>query len=811
MVFKIPLFQIILLLAFLLPAQARSQESTVLTGRILTENGTPMEAVTVLIFRLPDSLLVKTSVTDRAGRFDFDIPAPGTYLVVSSILGEKTYCTKAVIQPGDRSVTLKDILLKTRVKDLKEVVIAEKNPFIERRPGRTVLNISSSNIVIGSNALEILNRAPGIQIDKNENLVMKGKTGVLILIDGKPLHLAAADAAALLRNTPHDAIDRIDLVTNPGARYEAGGAGGIIDIRMKKGKSLGTNGSLNGGAGYGDFGKLTSGISLNHRTRQLNLFGNYNYNNNKRPENLTLSRLVSHPETTTSYDVSNRDDKTRTAQSYLIGADHFIDPHHTIGLLFSGQQTHLLSDEENSTRISNNALLDSNILMSSDEERTVTSASYNLNYKGIFGGRHELTVDLDYFTYDRASMEHLQNQFLKANMDPYRAPLRYQNSSPSDIGITSARAGYVINLTGNSTLDAGFKTALVNSRNNRIFNNYNGTGWMKDVAKSDEFNFSERITAAYLTYKNNLSERTELEAGLRAEDTRTRSNSLTTPHNVNRRYLDFFPAFSLGHELNGHHKLNLSFSRRINRPLYEDLNPFLYFLDQYNFREGNPYLRPEYTSTAEIGHVYREKFSTTASYTHVKDIFLAFQKQDDLTGVTVQSKKNLNSQETVALEFAADLSPRKWWNTSFTVQGSYMHFTYFSDGNTLDKHSPFYTADLINSFSFKKELNAELIFKYESATNYGLFDFEPYYGLDLSLSRTLLKKRASIRFSVTDILNTRCNRYSTLYQNLNVQGEEKAESRVARITFNYRFGKASVKGARKRSTAAEEESRRIKG
>ncbi|HEY1008300.1 MAG TPA: outer membrane beta-barrel family protein, partial [Sphingobacteriaceae bacterium] len=318
-------------------------------------------------------------------------------------------------------------------------------------------------------------------------------------------------------------------------------------------------------------------------------------------------------------------------------------------------------------------------------------------------------------------------------------------------------------------------------------------------------------TAAYLTYKNDLSERTELEAGLRAEDTRTRSNSLTTPHDVNRRYLDFFPAFHLGHQLNQQHKLNLSFSRRINRPLYEDLNPFLYFLDQYNFREGNPYLRPEYTSTAEIGHVYKEKFSTTASYTYVKDIFLAFQKQDDLTGITVLSKKNLNSQETVGLEFAADLSPAKWWNTSYTVQGNYMHFTYLSDGNTLDKHTPFYTANLINSLSFKKDLNAELILKYESATNYGLFDFKPYYGLDLSVSRTLLKKRASFRFSVTDILNTRCNRYSTLYQNLNLQAEEKAESRVARITFNYRFGKATVKGARKRSTGAEEESQRIKG
>lgn len=810
MVFRIPLLYLLFTTAFLVSGEARSQEPIEIRGRILTETRTPIEAVTVLLLRLPDSTLVKTSATDKAGRFDFDIAHPGTYLVVTSVLGEKTYCTTATVQPGHRSVVLKDILLRSAVKTLREVVIAERKPFIERKAGKTVLNVSSSSLIIGSNALEILNRAPGIQIDKNDNLLLKGRPGVLILIDGKPANLSASDAADLLRNTPHEAIDRIELITNPGAGYDAGGGGGVIDIRMKKGKNQGTNGSFNAGAGYGDFGKVNSGISVNHRGRKLNLFGSYNYSNNKRPENLVMNRLISRPDVTTSYEVRNQDDKTRSAGSFRAGADYFVSPAHTIGVLVTAQHQDMLSDENNSTRISNNTLLDSNILMSSDEERRVTSNSVNLNYKGMFSRKQELTVDLDYFTYHRASTELLRNRFLTANNEVYRAPRQYQNSSPSNISISSVRAGYIVPVSGAASLEAGFKSSLVKSRNDRIFRNFSQDAWVKDATRSDEFDFSERITAGYLTYRHELSKRTELEAGLRAEGTTTRSISATTHHDVDRSYLDLFPAFQLSQELGKQHKLRLSYSRRINRPLYEDLNPFLYFLDQYNFREGNPYLKPEYTNTLELGQVYREKFSATASYTHVEDIFLSFQKQDDLTGVTIQSTKNLNSQQILGLELAAELSPAAWWESACTVQGNYMHFTYFSDGNTLDKHGPFYTANLTNSFSFKKALDAEVVFKYESATNYGLFDFEPFYGLDLSLSRGLLKNRANIRIGVTDLLNTRCNRYSTLYQNLNVRAEEKAESRVARVTFTYRFGKASVKGARNRSTGAEEESQRIK-
>ena len=212
------LFAFLLALSFTLPKRAHSQNSSTVKGQVLATNGKPVEAITVLVFSLPDSILVKTAVTDKSGAFDADLPKPGNYLIALRVMGEKSFYDSVTLAPtAAKIIRLKNIVLKPTVKGLKEVVIWEKTPFIERKAGKTVLNVSSSNILIGNNAFEILNRAPGIQLDKNDNFIMKGKTGVLIMIDGKLTNLPPSDFADLLRNTPHDAIDRIDLITNPSA------------------------------------------------------------------------------------------------------------------------------------------------------------------------------------------------------------------------------------------------------------------------------------------------------------------------------------------------------------------------------------------------------------------------------------------------------------------------------------------------------------------------------------------------------------------------------------------------------------------
>ncbi|HEY1025818.1 MAG TPA: outer membrane beta-barrel protein [Sphingobacteriaceae bacterium] len=784
-----------------------AQTATV-KGRVLSETRSPVDAVTILILNASDSALIKTSVSDKNGNYEALIPQ-GKLLIAAKLLGQTTF--SGPYTADQAVVALPDVIVKTNLGNLMEVVVSSRRHFIEQKPGKTILNISKSSVASGNNAWDILQRAPGIQLDDNDNIVLRGRSGALVTIDGKAANLSSADIAELLRNMPGETIEAIELISNPSARYQAAGVAGVINIQLKKGKNAGTNGTFTSGLGYGDAYKASTGISLNHRSSTLNFFGNYNYGNQKRPEAVWLDRNVNFHNKVTRFEVSNNDEKARENQNFKAGADYFIGTTHTIGVLVNGNVNRQSSIEQNTTFISSNALPDSAILIFSDDQRTTRNSAYNLNYKGLLGKKGQtLTIDLDHLSYQRRSAELLQNDFLNNNQIPYGSTMRYQNHSPSDISVRSAKTDYIHPFSDKATLETGFRISGVTNENQRIFKTQIGNSWVSDENRSDEFNFSETIYAGYISFTGTIRKTTDFEAGLRAEHTGTKANSVTLGQRVNRKYLDLFPTFQLSHQTNANNKLHLSFSRRINRPYYEDLNPFIYFLDQYHFREGNPYLTPEYSSSIEAGHLYKEQFSTTLKYTHVKGIFLSFYEQNDATGVTVASQKNLTSQHSIGLVFSAPVTLAEWWTATCDLEGNYMRFTYQDGSNDLDHESPYLTVNAVNNFDLKKGISAELLFNYQSATYYGLLDWEPVYFFDIGFSKSLLQNRASLRVSLSDVFNTNTNKYSIHYQNLDLRSVEKAESRVARINFSYRFGKSTVKPARKRNTGSSEESRRIR-
>lgn len=766
----------------------------------------PAKGATVSLL-FADSSLVAKSLTDSLGNFELQA-VPGSYIISAALVGYRT-SYNGVILKSNPLIQEYDILLIQDIQSLDEVTVRGTKPYIEKRAGKIILNLESSLTAPGNNAFDVLIKAPGIQADQNDNLIMNGRAGIIVAFDGKPQSLSGEEIANLLRSTQADAISQIELISNPGARYDAVGSAGIINIRFKKEESAGINGSVNSGFGYGESYKFNSGISLNSRSKSINIFGNYNYGNNERPERVFLDRNVNLNSFITNFNIQNEDNKIRENHNLRTGLDYFIGKRHTIGMMLTGFFNTMRSDESNRSLISNNNIPDSIILTTSDENRKVGNIAYNINYKTSFDpSGKELSVDLDYLDYRRRSAEQLDYIYLDSKNVPYREKQYFRNSSPSDISIQSFKINYSYPLSKTAKFDSGIKSSKVSSSNDRDFEQLVYNNWQNDLFRSNQFSFSEQIHAAFINF-NTTFKNTSIELGLRAEQ--TISKGIVVDQQVlKRNYLNFFPAVQLSQDLNEKNNLGLSYSRRIGRPGYEDLNPFYYFLDQYTYREGNPLLNPEYTNTIELSHTINKKFTSTLRYSYIKDVFLNINEQDDVTKINKSIKRNLDSQQNFGLEIHTPLELTKWWLAQITAQGYYQQFRSDLSGIKLDNSKPYFILNLQQNFNFKNQFKAEITGNYESSSAYGIFVFEPYYVLDAAIAKTLLNNKAVLRLSLSDILNTDSYRYSTRYNNLDYYSKEKRETRIALLSFNYKFGKSTVKPARKRAPGLEDESSRIR-
>lgn len=766
----------------------------------------PAEGAIVSLISANSTLAVKY-LTDSLGNYEF-FAAPGSYVVSAALLGYKISSGTITLKTAP-PVQQHDMMLIRDNQILDEVTVRGTKPYIERRPGKVILNIANSLTASGNNAFDLLVKAPGIRADQYDNLIMNGRSGTVIAFDGKPQNLSAEEIANLLRATQADAISQIELISNPGARYDAAGSSGIINIRFKKEENAGTNGSVNTGFGYGESYKINSGISLNNRTKRTNLYGNYNYGNNKGQERVFLDRNVNRNSFITNFNVHNEDSKIRKAHNLKTGLDYFLNSKHTIGMMLTGLLNDMRSLENNRSVISNNSLADSTIFTLSDENRRVSNIGYNINYKALFdpAGR-ELSVDLDYLEYNRSSAEQINYSYLDRQNISYRQKQYFRNSSPSAISGTSVKVNYSHPLSKTAKFDSGIKSSNVTSNNTRNFDQLQDNQWRDDLFRSSQFSFSEQIHAAYINFSNKIKN-TSFELGFRAEQT-VSEGKIIDQRVLNRNYINLFPAIQVSQQLNKKNNLGLSYSRRIGWPGYEDLNPFYYFLDQYTYREGNPFLKPELTSTFELSHSLNEKFTTTLRYSFVKDVLMNINEQDDVTKVNKSVRRNLESQQNWGIEVYTPLEIAKWWSAAVTGQAYYQRFTSAPGDVQLNNSKPYFILNLQQDFSFKNNLTAEITGNFESSSAYGIFVFEPYYVLDAGIGKTLFKGKSILRLSISDILNTNGYRFYTSYNNLDYYSKEKRETRIASLSFNYKFGKNSVKPARRRVSGLQDESIRIR-
>lgn len=758
-----------------------------------------------------DSAFLKSASTDELGRFYFKDLKNGEYSLEITALGYHPANIQFQIS-GKLPNVVKNITLKTVENTLGSINISAKKPMIERFNNKTVLNVENSLASAGSNALEILAKMPGVSVNQEGTISVRGKAGVNVLIDGKSTFLSNAQLAILLKSINGNELKTISLISNPSAKYDAAGNAGLIDIRLKKNTNFGTNGSLDGGFGYGKQPKSNTGISLNHRNKKFNVFGSLNNSNNKAPEDLAIERMVSSGLTNTFFKQSSTQIKSTHNNSYKAGVDYFLNGKNTLGLLTSGyfNNGHDLSASVTNIGTSFTSI-DSSIIANSPSSNSYRNQTYNLNYKSVIDTTgQELTIDLDNANYRSQENINYNNYFSAGYEGLNKPPLIFRNSTPSSVSIKAAKIDYSLPFNTKTSVDFGLKSSWVSTDNDFKFENFANLQWQNDPTRSNRFIYDENINAAYGTFKHQFNS-TSVEAGLRMEQTNSKGNSISEQKIVRRSYLNFFPNFAVNQKISELNTLGFTYSRRIDRPDYKSLNPFIYFVDLYTFAQGNPFLNPQYTHAFEGTYNYKKALNITLGYSITHNLILDVFLPDNEKKTLYQTVQNLDKQSAYNLTIAYPTSVSKFWSMDNTITTNYNQ-TKSSGlaGLDYDRKKVTFSINSTQDFTISPTLSAQLSGDFISAQIYGTYAIKPYYGIDFGIKKTFMEKRVNLKFALNDIFNSRKAQISSALPNLNYNLNQKLETRIFRLNVNYNFGSTTIKATRDRNTGLSDEAGRIK-
>lgn len=799
----------ILLLSF----QVQAQSPGSVKGTVTDSKKAAMPSVTVSLLQATDSSLVKTEITDAQGLFDIPVIKSGKYLLAYSLAGhEKTYSGSFDIADG-QSVKIPDVQMQPLVTKLQGVVVTSKKPLIEVKADKTVFNVESSINATGSNAMELLQKSPGVLVDNNDNISMKGKTGVRIYVDGKMMQLDSKDLAAYLRSITSSDIESIEMISNPSAKYDASGNAGIINIKLKKNKKYGTNGSVNAGFTQGITPKGNGSVNLNYRNKKVNLFGNIGGNIGRFQNELYFYRK----QKDTVYDQKTRMYTDNQSINAKVGADFFVNSKHTLGVMTTINYNDNDWNSEGNTDIyeQNSGVFVKSLKAFNTIPGSRLNSNSNLNYRYADTSGREVNVDIDYGVFKGRGRSYQPNFYNDKNNNLLYSIIN-RNNTPTDINIFSVKADAEQRL-GKGKLGYGVKGSFVTTENSFEFFNDDANGNpIKLPERSNSFRYKEHVYAAYLNYQQQLNAKWSLQAGLRAEQTNsegilTRDDGIVQSDNeVKREYLDFFPSAAISWNMSQKHALNLTFSRRIDRPTYQDLNPFENKLDELTYQKGNAFLKPQYTSNVELTHTFMGMVNTSIGYSYVKDF--STEATDTINNATYVQQKNLARQQVINVGINSPLPIRKWWNGFVSVWYNYQMFDGQIGENKVSRNVPSYGAYMQHSFTLGKDYTAEVSGWFNGPSVWGgTWKTKSQGAVDIGLQKQIFKRKATIKVSATDLFFTAPWKAINDFGGLYINGGGNWESQTVRVNFTWRFGNSQVKSSRQRQTGLESESKRIKG
>lgn len=797
----------LLLLLIILSQRGFSQIN--ITGEVLAFSGKPQPYANVLLLLNRDSSLVKGAVCDEQGSFVLEKINQGAYLIAISMVGLGTTYSSPFAINAQKDYDIGEIMFEQTSAYFEEILVTAKKPLFEQQIDRIVINIHNSITSAGGNVLEILARSPGVSLNEiNNTLSLHGKQGVLIMIDGKYSRIPEAALMEMLRSMDANGIEKIELYDIPPARFDAEGQGGMINIIMKKNHGTGTNGTYSLNAAYGRRAKFGGSANLNYRKGRMNWYGNYTNRNNFADRRHYFNRTVDQMGQLITTDSKNPNLIRFLYNSLRLGVDYDLSDKTILGFLTSGYIRKGGAEASNISDFSTEGDIFSRIRTEKREDYSWMQALFNFNIQHDFTKGERINFDIDFLMYENENPSNYFNEFLDGAQDLLStSEVRINNNSP--INNFSMKLDYSKKINDEIQFQIGTKGTQSLFSNTINVEDKENNEFVKNESFSQNYEVAEDIFAAYSSLRFTINESLRLNVGLRYEHTNYLLGTENDPEFLNRNFGYFFPSVFFSKAFNELHRLQVSYSRRITRPAFKELAPFVTFIDPNTFLKGNPELVPGISNTFKIDYRFKN-ILLSAQYYFVQDPIVTYQPILDVeTNTQFYASLNLAEEHTAALSLAIPVYPFKWWEVQNKAFGAINKIVIDTDNNTLSNKS--LTLDMVHVFALPHDFAIELAGQYKTPSFHGLLKVQSRGFVNIGLQKKMAKNNGMLRLSVTDIFRT--NVWSSVTNipafNLDSTFEVDIETRVVRLTYSSSFGNAKVKKSRKRTTSSEEERRRM--
>ncbi|NDK55405.1 outer membrane beta-barrel protein [Pontibacter fetidus] len=800
---------ILILLLFVLPLAGFSQATGFLTGTVKDEQGQPVGFATIALLNATNATVVNGTTADAEGRFQIKSPAKGTYFLRFNFLGY-TQLDAAPFEVTTDNFT-KDFgstTLKENAQVLQEVVVQAMRPSVVTYADKTVVNVAGTAMAAGSSAYEVLSKSPGVWIDQNGDLKLNGKADVKVMINNKLVYMTGKELQSLLQNVSGDNIKELEIITNPSAKYDAEGASGIININLKKNKDTGLNGSLHAGYQYNQLNGYTTGAEVNYKKGPWNSFASFDFAERANFRTNKMKRTFrNQQDSQLSQDL--REEGTRTVPTLRLGTDVDLTTRHSIGFMADAS---VYNTENNIRTIAK--LADGNpekdVLIDAlnNGKAYKQNSTLNLHYLGKLDTLGTtLSADLDYvrlYSQDDATfLNRLDSLGVPAGVTINR--LQYDN--PNNYDIYAAKADFTKTIGKAGKLELGAKASRVISDNELKFYEETDGTMQPDAKRSNHFIYKENIVAAYTAYTTAIGKKLTVQAGLRAEQTFATGNSVTLKHKTNRDYLSLFPTLFLQHTVNENYQVSYSYSRRVDRPQYSALNPFIFYIDPYSWVVGNPYLKPQYTNAFTVTQTINQRYNVVVGYAVTKDFIAEIPVQDAGAKTTYFEQQNLKEMKNFNATLVAPIQVSPKWQINNTAVVLYQQFTDEQEQQLLQNKQVSFVLQSSQAVQMPKDIRLELNAAYQGPVAYGLYRIDANWGIDAGLKRSFMDDKLDISMSVTDIFKTKQVLGTINITGNTIESDQYRGTQSFKINFRYRFSRGSEFKSNKKNINLDEVNR----
>lgn len=777
-----------------------------LTGKLVDENQEPVAFAAITLNVVDDNSLVKATISNEDGSFKLIGLNAGVFNLTITNIGFADVIKQ--IELANTNLDLGTITLVVAAENLEEVIVVSEKPMVQVLADKTVFNVENTINATNTSAFELLRKAPGVIVNNNGGIILEGKTGVQIFIDDKLSVLQGEDLTNYLESLQATDIEAIEIITQPSSKYDAAGNAGIINIKLKKDKSLGTNGSITSGLTIGNFKRFNNSLSFNNRSKTGNLYGTYSNRFGKSANFLNLLRTQSD----TQFDARTRSVYDQNSNNIKLGYDKYVGNKSTIGVIFNGNFNNGFGENNSRTPIypvGSNAF-DSVLVADNRTSNKSYNINGNLNYKYADTLGRSLNIDLDYGKYDSDRNAFQPNRYFNGDETVVLSENITRQETPIVINILTAKADYEQNFLSGK-LGVGFKFSSVKTDNIFDFFVFENDTEQLDPNQSNTFDYTEKINAAYINY-NYKKNKWNIQAGLRMENTVSdgilESEQANANNRVKRNYTNWFPSGGLTFQMNQKNQFALTYSKRIQRPNYVNLNPFQYRLDDLSFRQGNPFLQPQYTDNLKLSHTFNYRLTTSISYSKISDFFAQVTIADGPNRNFI-TQRNVANQETWNLGISYPKKIKEWWNLYLSLNAFINDYTPTSPEFLAVKQETlsFYVQ---HTFSLPGDIRMELSGWYSSPSVWGgTYQTQALGSLNLAFQKKLLNNKVTTRIALNDLLYTVPWKGTTQFGELFIDGSGGSDSRQVAFAITYDFGRDEIKRARNRKTGLEEEQGRI--